>query len=136
MFEKVNDMEQYQCIVVDLAYYDNQKRIIVSVNDDVIEISAEIDGVTFSALGEYYFETYQSFRDKLLDMGYGLKCNGSRINAVQSGMMGYCPKIYLVEMGKQALRSDIVNIWEYADISYFPNSKEQSEYSEKWYESI
>lgn len=120
-------MEQYQCIVVDLAYYDNPKQI------KGIEISAEIDGITFSALGEYYFETYQLFRDKLLDMGYGLKCNGSRINAVQSGMMGYCPQIYLVEMGKQALRSDIVNIWEYADISYFPNSKEQSEYSEKWY---
>lgn len=51
-------MKQYQCIVVDLAYYDNQKRIIVRVNDEVMEISAEIDGVTFSALGEYYFETY------------------------------------------------------------------------------
>ena len=32
----------------------------------------------------------------------GIKCNGSRINAIQSGMMGYCEKIYLVKFGKQA----------------------------------
>ena len=33
MFEKVNDMEQYQCIVVDLAYYENQKQNNVRVKE-------------------------------------------------------------------------------------------------------
>ena len=39
-----------------------------------------------------YYETFQLFRDRLLELGYGIKCNGSRINAIQSGMMGYCEK--------------------------------------------
>lgn len=129
-------MERYQCTVVDLAYYCESKRIIVTVDDDAIKISTQINGNVISSLGEYYFETYQSFRDKLLDLGYGLKCNGSRINAVQSGMMGYCEKIYLVEMGKQAAGKHIANIWDYANIDEFPNSKEQLEYSEQWYLSL
>ncbi len=35
------------------------------------------------------FDAYQKFRDELLEMGYGLQCNVSRINAIQSPMMGY-----------------------------------------------
>lgn len=127
-------MEQYQCIVVDLGDFNNEKQITVNVNDEAIEISTEIDGVVISSSGEYYFETYQIFRDKLLDLGYGLKCNGSRMNALQSGMMGDCEKIYLVEMGKQALMEHIANIWDFADIDKFPNTKEQLEYAEQWYE--
>ena len=51
-------------------------------------------------------------------------------------MMGYCEKIYLVGMGKQAAGKHIANIWDYANIDEFPNSKEQLEYSEQWYLSL
>lgn len=33
-----------------------------------------------------------------MEFGYGIKCNGSKLNAIQSGMMGYNEKIYLVEL--------------------------------------
>jgi hypothetical protein len=46
----------------------------------------------------------------MLNNGYGLKCNGSRINAIQSDMMGYSDKVYLVEIGKQAMMKDVVRI--------------------------
>uniref|UniRef100_UPI004056735D hypothetical protein n=1 Tax=Acetatifactor sp. TaxID=1872090 RepID=UPI004056735D len=67
-------------------------------------------------------------------MGYGLQCNGSRINAIQSEMMGHSEKIYLVELGKQALSNQIVCIWDYADIDFFPDTKMQLEFADNPYE--
>ena len=64
--------------------------------------------------------------------GYGIKCNGSRINAAQTEMMGATDKVYLVEKGKQALMKDIVHIWDYADIDIFPNTEQQNIFFEQW----
>lgn len=127
-------MGKYQCVAVDLAYYENEKTITVLVDDeeDEIKISTEIDGIELKSIGEYYFETFQNLRDQLLDIGYGIKCNGSRINAVQSNMMGVCDKVYLVENGKPALMKDVVRIWDYADIDFFPNTKEQTAFFTQW----
>lgn len=129
-------MEQYNCTVVDLGYYDSEKSVLIEVNEDSdeIEMSTVVDGIEFLGSGESYLVAYQKLRDKLLELGYGLQCNGSRINAIQSGMMSQCEKIYLVEMGKKALLNQVVCIWDYADIDFFPNTKEQLEFAEKWYE--
>ena len=131
-------MDLYKCTIADLAYYEQEKQIIVNVDiqDDNIEMSCKVDGVCFSAAGEKYFETFQSFRDRLLELGYGIKCNGSRLNAIQSGMMGYSEKIYLVEFGKQALSKDIFSIWDYADIKEFTSTYEQKLFANKWYKSL
>lgn len=72
----------------------------------------------------------------MLALGYGIKCNGSRINAIQSGMMGATDKVYLVEMGKQALKKDIVNIWDYADIDIFANTQQQNSFFDQWINSL
>ena len=78
---------------------------------------------------------YQKLRDELLKNGFGLKCNGSLINANQSAMMSNTPKVYLVQIGKQALLENIVNIWGYCDMTYFPDTKEQN-HTEKWWTSL
>lgn len=128
-------MGQYQCTVVDIKSK-SEKSIMVKVNeDDEIKISTEIDGFAVSISDEYYLQSYQKFRDELLKCGYGLKCNGSRINAIQSGMMGYSEKVYLVEMGKQAFMKDVVCIWDYADIEEFPDTKMQLDFAQQWYDS-
>ena len=69
-------------------------------------------------------------------MGYGIKCNGSCRNVVQSGMMGSNAKNYLVELGKQALLRDTVSIYDYADINEFPNTQEQKAFLQKWIGSL
>lgn len=129
-------MEQYNCTVADLGYYDSEKPVLIEVNEDSdeIEISTVVDGIDFFSSDESYLAAYQKLRDKLLELGYGLQFNGSRINAIQSGMMSQCEKIYLVEMGKKALLNQVVCIWDYADIDVFPDTKEQLEFAEKWYE--
>ena len=129
-------MEQYKCTVVDLVYYDSEKPVLIEVNEDSdeIEISTVVDGIDFFSSDESYLAAYQKLRDKLLELGYGLQCNGSRINAIQSGMMAHYEKIYLVEMGKQALSNQIVCIWDYAEMDFFPDTKMQLEFADKWYE--
>lgn len=129
-------MEQYKCTVVDLGYYNSEKAVLIEVNGDAdeIEISTVIDGINLCCSDECYLFTYQKIRDELLKLGYGLQCNGSRINAIQSGMMAHYEKIYLVEMGKQALSNQIVCIWDYAEMDFFPDTKMQLEFADKWYE--
>lgn len=92
-------MEQYKCIVVDLGYYNSERSVLVEVNEDLdeIEVSTVIDGINVFSSDECYLVAYQKFRDKLLDLGYGLKCNDSRINAIQSGMMGHARKYILLK---------------------------------------
>lgn len=45
-------------------------------------------------------------------------------------------KIYLVEMGKQALKKDIVNIWDYADIDIFATTEQQNSFFDQWINSL
>ena len=121
-----------------MGYNCCEKPILIEVNEvsDKIEISTVIDDIKFFSTNEIYFVAYQKFRDNLLELGYGLQCNGSKINAIQSGMMEHCEKIYLVEMGKQALTKQIVCIWDYADIDFFSDTKMQLDFADKWYKSI
>lgn len=127
-------MDKYQCVAVRMEDREKQKNIELYASETEIgfRIGTTIDGMEIYADGEGYFETFQRCRDKILDLGYGLKCNGSRINAVQSNLMSACEKIYLVEIGKQAQLKDIVFIWDYAEIQEFPNTKEQQEFTEQW----
>lgn len=99
--------------------------------DDII-LKICIDDQEICAADYNYLPAYQKLRDKLLKMNYGIKCNGSRINAVQSGMMGANDKIYLVRSGHKALLKDIVSLYGYADINEFPDTKEQNDFLEKW----
>lgn len=93
-------------------------------------------GREVSSSNEDLFSAYQELRDQLLSRGYGLKCNGSRINAVQSGMMAGCEVVYLVELGKQTLRKDIVGMFDYADIDEFPDTAQQMAFSKQWLQSF
>ena len=97
-----------------------------------ISIHAVIDKQDVTSSDYNYFPAFQIFRDKLLELGYGIKCNGSRINAIQSGMMGGTDEIYLVEAGKQALMENIVRIWDYTDIDTFPDTKQQLDFLKQW----
>ena len=97
-----------------------------------IFISSKIKEQEITSSNSNYLSAYQEFRDKLLAAGYGIKCNGSRLNIVQSAMMGATDRAYIVEMGKQALMKDVVHIWDYADIDTFADTKQQNNFLERW----
>jgi len=118
---------------------DTQDNVALNVKVDEAEIAdniviiANVDGNEIIVSNESYLAAFQGFRDEILRLGYGLKCNGSRLNVIQSGMMGSSDKVYLVEIGKQALTENIVHIWDYAEIDTFPNTQEQEKYSKNWF---
>lgn len=128
-------MEIYEAVLVEL---NTGAELSVSIEVDEAEasdnifINATIKEQEINSSNVNYLPAYQEFRDKLLEAGYGIKCNGSRLNAVQSGMMGATDKIYLVEKGKRAMLADIVSIWSYADIDIFPDTKQQNDFLEHW----
>jgi hypothetical protein len=103
--------------------------------DDII-LTSYLNGVSVSACNDGYFQAFQDIRDQLLKKGYGLKCLGAKLNAVQSAMASATDKIYLVTPGKQALQKDLASIYDYANISEFPTSVEQNAFSQEWIESL
>ena len=68
-------MDSYICKIADLAYYENEKQTIVNVDiqDEKIEMNCEVDGVCFSAGGEYYFEHFNCF--EIIFWNSGLELN-------------------------------------------------------------
>lgn len=132
-------MEKYTITIVFLNTM-TELQITVEAEDDEdsgdIILRTAMGSRVFTYRGSSYLEAYQQLRDGMLGFGYGIKCCGSCINAVQSGMMTYSPQVYLVTLGQQALKKDIVSIWEYCDISEFPDTKAQNEFTEKWFSSL
>lgn len=132
-------MEKYSVMLFNLKTNSEMETIIFAdeseTTDDII-LKVQIDGQEICGADYSYLSAYQKLRDKLLKMVYGIKANGSRLNAVQSGMMGVSEKIYLVKLGEKALSKDIVSLYEYSAIDKFPNTEEQAAFFLKWIESI
>ena len=51
-------------------------------------------------------------------------------------MMSVSNKVYILTLGKPALKKDIATIFDYAEIQEFPNTREQEEFSQKWLNSF
>ncbi len=128
-------MQMYEVVLMQLNT-GTELTIYVKVDEAEISenifISAKIKEQEITSSNSNYLSAYQEFRDKLLEAGYGVKCNGSRLNIVQSVMMGATDRVYIVEMGKQALMKDMVHIWDYADINTFVDTKQQKNFFEGW----
>lgn len=132
-------MQKYTVTIIEMTTKEEMKIVIHAdegETSDNIKLSTTINGEDITASHYSYFPAYQSLRDSLLQKGYGLKCNGSRINAVQSGMMGANSNIYLAENGKQALKKDVVSLYDYADIDEFPDTLEQMQFFRMWMKSL
>jgi hypothetical protein len=130
-------MEKYIVTVIELnSKTEAELELLADEDTDDIVLKVVINNREFLASDYNYFTAYQKLRDCVLSIGYGIKCNGSRHNAVQSGMMGSSAKIYLVELGRQAFIRDVVGIYDYADINEFPNTQEQNAFLQKWKGSL
>lgn len=104
-------------------------------HDDII-ISTILPEITISKKGEYYFATFQQFRDHLLDFGIGLKCAGSLLNVCQSHLASYTEKIYIIKLGEQAKADNLVSIFDYMDLDKFAYTLEQEEFYQRWITSL
>lgn len=132
-------MEKYVVKIINTETYTESEISIFADEAETTEniiLKSYIKGKEICVEDYNYFSAYQKLRDKLLNMNYGIKCKGSQLNAVQSGMMRADSKIYLVQMGKQSLNENIASLYEYSEIEEFPDSKAQNDFFEKWTASI
>lgn len=126
-----------QAIRIDTLHtFEIELQVDEYVTYDGLMISAILPETTVSVKGDYYFTTFQKFRDSLLHLGIGLKCSGSLLNVCQSPMASYSEKIYIITLGMQAKSENLVSIFDYSNIDKFPNSIEQDEYYKKWLSSL
>lgn len=130
-------MEKYNVVLLKTDSGTEINSVIYADEDETdVILKISIDDKEIISASEQYLEAYRKIRDELLKDGYVLKCKGSLINAVQSAMMAYTSKIYLVQKGRQALQKDVVNMWEYCNINHFPTTAEQKRFTEEWYSSL
>jgi hypothetical protein len=85
------------------------------------------------------FDLFTSLRKTLEESGVQLLCAGSRPDVFPSGMsrqMGGGRKAYVTKLGRPALRTDLVDIFDYSDAKSVGSVSEQLAFHEKWIASL
>lgn len=105
-----------------------------------VGISARIgEQIATNYSGPDLFEALCAFRQYLEKNGYHLLCNAARINAYPSNMtrhMGSGRKVYLLRMGHQARREDLVDIFAPIERELYGTISEQRDMYTKWLRSL
>lgn len=118
----------------------NELELNVSIfedeNEDLVTISTEYNEMKIIVSDEFHFEALQKFRIELIKVNVDLKCKGALINVHPSPMMRFVPKAYFLEFGKQAIMDNVVNIYEYTDISESNSPEKQNLFYRDWLKSL
>ena len=131
--DNVGFIKTHKVTIVELGT-GNETQIDVQSGEDMSTgafiIWGSINDQEIKSAQEKYFAAFQQFRDKLLEAGYGIKCNGARLNAAPLSKFENGPKVYILESGNKP--ESAVNIWDKADINDFPDSGQQNRFINKW----
>ena len=85
------------------------------------------------------FEALQEMRTELECEGWQLLCAGARPDLAVSGMsrsMGGGRKGYIVQLGRPARQTDMVDIFDYAEPAVVGTVQQQQAYFQAWLESL
>lgn len=102
-----------------------------------IELSLDVLGTT-KFEGSDLFDCLRSLRSRLEILGIKILCNGARIDAYPSPMLqsSGARKVYLTIIGKQALRENLVNVFDETDAAHIGTVEQQIDYHNKWIDSL
>ena len=112
---------------------------IVECDDDTIKLIVRADDVYLDGESYNCFDALADLRSKAETLGILILCHGASLNVYPSGMsksMGIGVMAYKMTLGKQALRSDLVNIFEVDDSYIASTVEEQKAYFKKWIASL
>lgn len=109
--------------------------------DDIEKVLLEItmDGEIISCVCEDFFHALTNLRKELEEKHIQIMCNGAAKIVYPSPMqlsMGTGRAAYKQFIGQQATMSDVVDIFECDESLCFVGINEQSEYHQKWLQSI
>ena len=107
--------------------------------DDRIRFVLELGSETFSAVADDCFGAFCEIRKELEARDTYPRCLGATRNVFPSGMsrsMGAGVMAYRLTMGSQALRGDLVNIFDDANGSPSATVEEQERFFDEWITSL
>ena len=135
--DNIGHIRTYEVTIVNLST-NNAAEMAVQSGEDMstgqFVIRYNLDNQEIVSAHDVYFTAFQQFRDKLLEAGYGIKCNGARLNAAPLSKFENGPQVYILESDSSALPESSVDIWAKADIDDYPDSVRQNRFKNKWYD--
>lgn len=110
----------------------------ISYADDPVILSARFaDGSSISRSGNNIFECFSQIRASLPNIVF--LCKGAKRNVYPSRMSSQMANgllAYEFKLGEQALKKDIVNIFDHDEIDVVEDPKDQAEFYKTWLESL
>lgn len=115
----------------------SENKIKLFYDDDPITIETNLDGNKISCTGSNLFECFSKLRVELPDVKF--LCKGAKLNVYPSRMTSQMAGgllAYELTLGKQALRENLVNIFDPEEEDIVQNPDEQKDYFMKWIKSL
>ena len=132
-----NNMEIFDIEIINNGKIEKNKLFLSEIEDE-INLKIEIERTIYFSKSDNIFDSVVELRKKLELNNIYLLCNASAINVYPSGMQKEFggTKAYKLQMGKQALLIDVVDIFDYDSELKIGSVKEQEEFFENWIESL
>jgi len=133
-------MNEVREMTIQIANNSSEKCVVEIAKSEPWKVA-----LSHSSLGRLEFEA-DNLCKALVCLRYSLEekeckllCNGSRKDVIVSGMsrqMGGGRKAYVVRLGCQALKEDMVDIFDYAEPQYVGTVSQQKEFYNEWVLSL
>ena len=132
-----NNMEILEINIINNGKIEKNKLFLSEIEDE-INLKIEIERTIYFSKSGNIFDSIVELRKKLELKNIYLLCNASAINVYPSGMQKEFggTKAYKLQMGKQAILIDVVDIFDYDSELKIGSVKEQEEFYENWIESL
>ncbi|WP_238974464.1 hypothetical protein [Leptotrichia buccalis] len=132
-----NNMEIFDIEIINNRKIEKNKLFLLEFEDE-IKLKIEIERTIYSSKSDNIFDSVVELRKKLELNKIYLLCNASAINVYPSVMQKEFggTKAYKLQMGKQAILIDVVDIFDYDSELKIGSVKEQEEFYESWLESF
>ena len=132
-----NNMEIFEINIINNGKIEKNKLFLSEIEDE-INLKIEIERTIYFSKSDNIFDSVVELRKKLELKNIYLLCNASVVNVYPSGMQKEFggTKAYKLQMGKQAVLADVVDIFDYDSELKIGSVKEQEEFFESWIESL
>ena len=132
-----NNMEIFDIEIINNGKIEKNKLFLSEIENE-INLKIEIETTIYFSKSDNIFDSVVELRKKLELNNIYLLCNASVINVYPSGMQKEFggTKAYKLQMGKQAILKDVVDIFDYDNGLKIGSVKEQEEFFESWIESL
>ena len=132
-----NNMEIFDIEIINNGKIEKNKLFLSEIEGE-INLKIEIERTIYFSKSDNIFDSVVELRKKLELNNIYLLCNASAINVYPSGMQKEFggTKAYKLQMGKQALLIDVVDIFDYDSELKIVSVKEQEEFYKNWIESL